>query len=140
MNGGNKETMDLASCSMNDYQIVSRGTRVLTPDDTVAWFLESKAFIEAELRRPFDGPTVVVTHHLPSSKSIAPQYKGDPLNPCFASDLDSIFETYQPEAWIHGHTHSSFDYTSGKTRVVCNPRGYAETPNPAFKDSLVIDI
>jgi hypothetical protein len=25
--------------------------------------------------------------------------------------------------WIHGHTHTSFDYEARGTRVVCNPRG-----------------
>jgi hypothetical protein len=33
-----------------------------------------------------------------------------------------------------GHTHESFDYEIGKTRVVCNPRGYASTEeNKGFR-------
>jgi hypothetical protein len=31
----------------------------------------------------------------------------------------------QIKLWTHGHTHDPFDYMVGKTRVVCNPRGYA---------------
>ena len=27
--------------------------------------------------------------------------------------------------WIHGHTHTAFDYWVQGTRIVCNPRGYA---------------
>jgi len=30
----------------------------------------------------------------------------------------------QIKLWIHGHTHESFDYMVGDTRIVCNPRGY----------------
>ena len=26
-----------------------------------------------------------------------------------------------PDLWVHGHTHNSFDYTLGRTRVVVNP-------------------
>jgi hypothetical protein len=26
--------------------------------------------------------------------------------------------------WTHGHTHHSFDYVIGETRIVANPRGY----------------
>ena len=30
----------------------------------------------------------------------------------------------QAGLWIHGHTHTLFDYCVRGTRVVCNPRGY----------------
>ena len=32
--------------------------------------------------------------------------------------------------WIRGHTHDSFDYRSGGSRVVCNPRMRAHEINP----------
>jgi predicted phosphohydrolase len=76
MNDGDKESMALAQSQMSDYLCVTRGNRSLTPADTIERFIQSKAFIEAELRRPFDGATVVVTHHLPSYQSIAPTFKG----------------------------------------------------------------
>lgn len=71
-----------------------------------------------------DKDTVVVTHHLPSNQSIAPQYKTSPLNRFFVSDQTKIIEEKQPRLWVHGHTHNSFDYSLGATRVVCNPYGY----------------
>jgi Icc-related predicted phosphoesterase len=140
MGNGDKKTMDLARYCMNDYVVVARGKSELTPEDTIERFDQSKAFIDRELRLPFDGTTVVVTHHLPSYKSVAPQFEGDPLNPCFASDLDALIGKHQPPIWIHGHTHASFDYHSGNTRVVCNPRGYAgQEMNPDFKAGLVLE-
>jgi hypothetical protein len=45
--------------------------------------------------------------------------------------------------WVHGHTHDSFDYVVNGTRVVCNPRGYAQygvNENPRFDPGFVIDI
>jgi hypothetical protein len=69
---------------------------------------------------------VVVTHHAPSSESIAECYKGDTLmNGAFASDLtDFILDRPQIKLWTHGHMHNKSDYMMGETRVVCNPRGY----------------
>ena len=47
-------------------------------------------FIEERLSQVFDGPTVVVTHHLPSGRSIPARFQFDPvsINPCYASRLD----------------------------------------------------
>ena len=89
-----------------------------------------------------DIPVVVVTHHGPSRLSIAPQYEGHPLNPCFVSDLlASFFE--RPVLWIHGHVHNSLDYQLGNARVVANPRGYRRRggfENDAFDPAMVIEV
>ena len=43
--------------------------------------------------------------------------------------------------WIHGHTHESFDYEIGKTRVICNPRGYAPIEiNKEFKPDFNVEV
>jgi Icc-related predicted phosphoesterase len=70
---------------------------------------------------------VVVTHHAPTSISIAEWYKHDTLmNGAFASDLSEfIMDRPQIKLWAHGHMHNVSDYVVGGTRVVCNPRGYA---------------
>lgn len=47
----------------------------------------------------------------------------DVLNPAFASRLEDVIEQYQPDLWIHGHTHVPCDHEIFCTRVVCNPRG-----------------
>jgi len=49
------------------------------------------------------------------------------------------------DAWIHGHTHNSFDYTvCGETRVICNPRGYALSDdcweNESFDSLMVVEV
>ena len=69
---------------------------------------------------------VVVTHHAPSSESIAECYKHDTLmNGAFHSDLSEfILDRPQIKLWTHGHMHNQSDYGIGDTRVVCNPRGY----------------
>lgn len=90
-----------------------------------------------------NGPTVVVTHHAPCSKSMHPQYAGSKLNPCFYSDLPSEF-FQRAELWVHGHTHSSSDYQHYRTRIVANPRGYVNwkgrAENGSFVPDLVVEI
>ena len=86
---------------------------------------------------------MVVTHFAPSAGSIAPRFAGSPLNACFVSDLESLVERSGAALWIHGHTHDSFDYPLGKTRVLANPRGYVRegvAENAAFDPGLTLRV
>lgn len=67
---------------------------------------------------------VVVTHHLPSYRSVARQYVGSPANAFFVCDVEEVMLARRPKLWIHGHTHAPCDYVFDHTRVVCNPFGY----------------
>ena len=126
---------------IDDFRSIKNGDRYFTPEDSVHLHRASVHWLVTELEKEFSGPTVVVTHHLPSSLSVAKRYRGDPLNPAFASRLEGIIEKYQPDLWIHGHTHVSCDYEVFGTRVVCNPRGYpGERHQPAFRPDLVVSI
>jgi predicted MPP superfamily phosphohydrolase len=125
-----------------DYNLirVSPAFRKLKAVDTVALHRRSKAWLNAELPRS-DLPTVVVTHHAPATASIAEQYKSDnSLNPAFVSDMGDFVAGSGARYWIHGHTHSRFDYTLGTTRVLCNPRGYAHEPGLEFDPSFTVEI
>lgn len=86
---------------------------------------------------------VVVGHHAPSHMSIADEYKRDfHMNGGYASDL-SAFILDHPEItlWTHGHMHQTFDYMIGSTRIVCNPRGYADYGEKSGWDqNLTIEI
>jgi len=44
------------------------------------------------LAESFDGKTVVVTHHAPSSQSVHPRYANDLLTPAFASNLENLMD------------------------------------------------
>ena len=124
-----------------DFTSIKHGKRLFKPEDSVRLHESSKAWLVDALNKHFVGPTVVVTHHLPASPSIASQYMDDPLNPAFASRLESIVDKYRPDLWIHGHTHVPCDYEIFGTRVVCNPRGYpSEAPNSGFSPGLVVEL
>lgn len=134
-----------AGLAMNDYQrirLASAGYRKLRPDDTEKLHVEHKAWIAKKLEEPFAGPTVVVTHMAPSRHSVAPEYASDPVSAAFASCLDDLVS--KAKLWIHGHTHTSFDYLIGPCRVVANPLGYMKkggnAENPSFDPSLIIEL
>ena len=75
---------------------------------------------------PVDQKVVVIGHHTPSHSSCHPRYKDDQvMSGGYHSDLSEfILDRPQIKLWTHGHTHELFDYMIGRTRIVCNPRGY----------------
>lgn len=131
----------IAQQQMNDYHSITHGNRILTPLDTITEHESSVKFLEKELndKTIHISKTIVITHHAPSIRSVHKKYKGQPLNLCYYSPLDHLVEL--ADVWIHGHTHTSFDYTIGKCKVICNPRGYKNyEENPQFNPNLVIDV
>jgi Icc-related predicted phosphoesterase len=130
-----------AKRSIEDFTAIRNCDRRFTPEDSVGLHEISKAWLVDEMQKTFNGPTVVVTHHLPATPSIASRYKDDPLNPAFASRLEDVIETYRPKLWIHGHTHVACDYEIYGTRVVCNPRGYpSESSDRGLLPGLVVEV
>lgn len=118
--------------------------RNLTAADTIALHRHARAWLEAELAKPFAGTTIVVTHHAPHRRSLAERYADDVVSAGFVNDLPSL--VHAPVVlWVHGHTHTAFDYVENGTRVVCNPRGYLDRrtralENAAFAWNKVVEI
>lgn len=124
--------MTLKDC-MNDYRTVKKRPGPeqnyygrLSVDATVFVHRRSVHFIEKTLKENPDRTCVVVTHHAPSELSVSPIYKTEQhMNGGYFSRLDNlILDNPNIAVWTHGHTHNTFDYTIGSTRVICNPRGY----------------
>ena len=138
-----KECMLQGEKGLNDFRLIAMGERKFRVQDSIDLHNESVKWLEMKLKREsFDGATVVVTHHLPSTNSVVARYKLDLLSACFASNLDHLLGF--SELWIHGHTHDSLDYVQEGTRVVCNPRGYTrydkECENSEFNPRLIIEL
>ena len=114
-----------------------------TPAACAALFTRHAAWLERKLAERHGGPTVVITHHAPSPRSIHPRFADSLLNACFASDAERLMHGARAVLWIHGHTHDSFDYVVNGTRVLCNPRGYAKdglNENASFDANLVAEV
>ncbi len=126
---------------MTDFSIIQNHGQPFTPEDAIRLHTASRDWLAVMLAEPFDGKTVVVTHHAPSPQSVHPRYANDLLSPAFASNLENLMDDKRAVLWVHGHTHESFDYEIHGTRVVCNPRGYAPLAlNSRFRPDLVIEI
>jgi predicted phosphodiesterase len=132
---------------MADYRAIkvrtAEGLRRLHPADTIEVHNASRIALERLLAEPFQGPTVVVTHHLPHWGSVHARWREAVSSAAFATDLEGLMLRFEPDLWIHGHTHDSADYRVGATRVVCNPRGYVRDgirENDAFIDDLVVSL
>jgi len=140
-----RQAVEDARQQMTDFKRIHFGPdplheRKLHPLDTTRRHTASRAWLEHEMAAPFDGPTVVITHHGPSGESIPLSFRGQRLSPAYASDLESLMRP-SLSLWIHGHVHESCDYTINGTRVLCNPRGYVPIePNPRFHPAMLVVI
>jgi predicted phosphodiesterase len=120
-----------------DYRVIRLGGRSLAPEDAIGICRAHREWLAAALAAPFPGKTVVITHFAPHPNSIAPAYAGHPANPGFVLDLEAMMG--RAELWIHGHTHTAFDYAVRGTRVVCNPRGYPDEAT-GFRPDLTVAL
>ena len=145
------QLMKNAGQKLKDHQVIRTETGLFTADRALALHQQSRNWLARELAAPFEGKTVVITHHAPHALSVHPRFAGDPMNATFISGgLDDLIA--KADLWLHGHVHDNFDYTFAGCRVVANPRGYAQNrnqvaaacelrfENPAFLWNCVLDV
>ncbi len=141
MNKEDPHTLHSIKRVMNDFRIIKNSLRVvsfkdqegrfheriatLCPEDTVEDHKAMLTFID-QSTKDSTKKYIVVGHHSPSKASTHPRYKEElMMNGAYSSDLSEfILNRPQIKLWTHGHTHYSYDYMIGSTRIVCNPRGY----------------
>lgn len=150
LNGVQQVDMLRAPSVMNDYNwITTSKDKKLTSE----WVLEqnsiSKDFLESNIIKYKDigWKTVVMTHHAPFVKSC------DIFHSNTASIYDRRDDVYYanclaydfplPDIWVHGHTHTSADYTVENCRVIANPKGYTlrgKPENIEFKLDFTFEV
>jgi Icc-related predicted phosphoesterase len=112
---------------LNDFRMIrcDGGEAPMTPARMRTIHRQSWIWLRDALQELHHGPTVVITHFVPSPAGIAPQFAGSDLNGYFVADCRELM-TADISLWISGHTHGSFslqDEVSGLP-LVCNPHGY----------------
>jgi predicted phosphodiesterase len=115
------------SIDLSDFAVIK---------EFLPWVYEQNRSHLAWLNEAVREGDVVVTHHLPSHRSVAPRFERDPLNVFYVCDMERLILERRPALWVHGHTHDSCRYTLGVTTILSNPRGYRGEENPAFDDGL----
>lgn len=142
--GRPKQPFAMIDCGNNlaDHSRIRSGGKRFTPRDAMFRHVASKQWLNEQFALPFDGKTVVVTHHGCHWNSVAPRWRNDLVSAGFCSDLAPLLQ--HADLWLHGHTHDGFDYQVGRCRVVVNPRGYPLSgggyENSAFNNRLVVDV
>jgi predicted phosphodiesterase len=128
---------------MNDFRTIkiddNGNWRRLNTQDTDRACDIALQFLAEELAKPWPGKTIVMTHHLPHPVCVAERFKDSPYNEAYMTNLDYFFEKFDIDVWCHGHTHDTVDTHVGKTRILCNPRGYhGYEMNPNFNEDLCV--
>ena len=125
--GAPAPAMNAARRMMNDHRLITCGAdkRSFQPEDALDLHVRDRAAILAELARPHDGPTLVVSHHAPVRGATHPMYGTHPLNAAFASGLEHSLGEQAYDALIYGHTHNGLEPVLPRgQRVLTNARGY----------------
>lgn len=136
------EGMRHAAMGVRDHRQIRAGDgdERFTPQRARDIHLASRRWLVGELAQPFDGKTVVVTHHAPTALSVHERFHGDEINGSFVSHLEPMIREYAPDFWLHGHVHDAVHAEVGTTTVIANPRGYpGETGQNGYRPNLIID-
>ncbi|MCA9284637.1 MAG: metallophosphoesterase [Phycisphaerales bacterium] len=138
--GDRPRALAVAGSSLSDFRRIRVAPRYrrLRPEDTWGWHDRAVRWLRSQFLD--DTPTVVVTHHAPTIRSVAEHHRQDPLCAAFASALDEVVAQSAAKLWIHGHTHRSVDFRINRTRVLSNQRGYLGDPDPRFDPALVVEV
>ena len=131
--------MRVVSTTLNDHVLIRVDDVGFTPMHALVRHEMSKLWLETELAKDVDVPTVVVTHHGPSTKCQHADFELSAVSTGFYSNLDDLVG--EADLWIYGHTHSNLDTEIKGTRLVSNQFGYAyRYKSPAFNPKLIVEV
>lgn len=130
--------MMMSSEWMNDFRVIRAEERYrrLRPADVIERNRIAFGFLTAELAKPFEGKTVVVTHHCPVPEVEGEKHDGH-LSAAYSNRWHSLLT--QSDVWIFGHTHHAVDVELGGCRIISNPRGYPRE-NTGFVPDFMVEI
>ena len=109
---------------LNDFRYIRTEAGSFTAFDYNALHERDLAFVNKAIAENTAEHKVVVTHHVPSSLCVAPEFQGSSMEKGFTVDLTDYIRKSGIDVWIYGHSHRSIDANIGKTRVVSNQLGY----------------
>lgn len=134
------EKAEILGMSLNDFRKIKFNTEAFSPKQFFKLHYRSKQWLERQLAQPFEGQTVVVTHHAPTEWSW--NESANALKKlAYCNDLKYLFHEYEIDVWFHGHIHSPGDYRIAGSRILSNPRGYAgKKLVDAFELDKIVDI
>lgn len=126
--------------TLNDFRKVRFGNEGFNQKHFAALHQEAKTWLQSQLAQPFDGQTVVVTHHAPTEWSWI-ETPNSLKKLAYCNDLKPLFHEYEIAAWFHGHVHNMGDYRIADARILSNTRGYVGRKTVSgFDINKVVDV
>lgn len=134
---------EVNSTILDHYEFETRPSK-FSPEKSVTRHKNMLNAINEVLKNSSENAKIVIVgHHAPCKLSTKPLYQGEfIMNGAYSSDLTELMlDNPKIKLWTHGHTHSSFDYMIGSTRIVCNPRGYySYEENDEFDPGKIVEV
>jgi predicted phosphodiesterase len=124
---GRPQNEEFLGREMNDYRVIRiarSGFGPLRPSHTIQAHRDHRRWLEEELAKPWDGRTVMVTHHAPHPDVLRTDISHAAA---YASDLSAIFEgPHAPDLALHGHSHDAEPTHVGRTPIQSVSLGYPD--------------
>lgn len=121
--------MAAAEKDILDHSLIRRanGSLPFLPSDALSEHRLSRAWLARRLAEPHDGPTLVVTHHVPHPAAAHPGHGLNELAAAFCSDCGDLIaaaSSARVRAWIFGHHHWSHAVEVGGLPLLSAQPGY----------------
>lgn len=111
--------------NVNDFHLIKYKGETMTPDIFNLLCSQAYQFLEKNLKKSSANKRVVVTHHCPTQKANAEEFRNSELSDAFVFELHDFIYKNPIDYWIFGHTHRNTppEVING-TKVITNQLGY----------------
>jgi hypothetical protein len=132
--------MEVLNGTLNDHVLITIGGKSFTAKKAYEENQKSEHWLREKLDEPFEGKTLVITHHSPSLKCGHRAFGLNQFSSGFVSNLDDLVK--KAELWFYGHTHCNEDMMIGKCRIISNQKGYPreKAAGEPYRLELLIEI
>ncbi|MEM7774175.1 MAG: metallophosphoesterase [Pseudomonadota bacterium] len=135
------DTLRNVDRGLTDFFVVSAGKRRFSSQLAADIHDQSLQWLRSELAARSGQPVVVVTHHAPSYRGLAPQFAYSELNGGFASNIEHVTaDNPNMVAWIFGHTHVRTRFRIRNTMFRANCAGYPGTDLDGFDPDTWFEV
>jgi predicted phosphodiesterase len=133
-----KDAMQGMGLKLIDHRLIQYNNELFTPAHALKLHQSSLEWLAARLHEPFEGKTVVITHHGPSAACQHPSFPLGLISTGFHSNLDDLVSL--ADLWVYGHTHACLDTEVNGVPLVSNQAGYPEEYVEGFDPKLVKEL
>lgn len=126
--------------ALNDHILITIDGEAFTTRKAYEENQKAEKWLRQKLDEPFEGKTLVITHHSPSLKCSHRDFGLNQFSSGFVSNLDDLVK--KADLWFYGHTHCNEDLMIGKCRIVSNQKGYPreKAAGEEYQHELLIEV